>query len=206
MIRLMSTPREVEIAITSSCNLRCKYCSHFTSYSDVNTDLPTEEWLIFFKELNKYTVLSVTLGGGEPFLRKDIRETLEGIIKNNMRFGILTNGTLIKEDISIFLGSTNRLNFVQVSIDGFHFNKEKRYAQGRDSAKGYYEDSYDELAFVEKVLISSQAEKPNIKIATHDLITDKYLNLDPIETPNDSIIITDGAYLFKANYRKHWDI
>ena len=118
MMRLISTPREVEIAITTSCNLRCKYCFHFTSYSDVDTDLPAEEWLTFFKELNKYTVLSVTLGGGEPFLRKDTKEILKGIIKNDMRFSILTNGTLIKEDISVFLGSTNRLDFVQVSIDG----------------------------------------------------------------------------------------
>ena len=105
---------------------------------------------------------------------------------------------------------TNHLNLekiktIQVSIDGFHFNKKKRYKQGRHSAKGYYEDSYNELAFIEKVLESSQSDFPNYTIATHNLKTDKYLNLEPIELENNSVLITDGAYLFKPNYRDYWD-
>ena len=95
---------------------------------------------------------------------------------------------------------------LHISIDGFHFNREHRYRQGRDSAVGYYEDSYNELAFVEKILVASQNEPPTIITATHDLETDKYLDTAPIEIENNTIIITDGAYLFKPNYRKHWDI
>jgi len=114
----MSTPRSVELAITNKCNLRCTYCSHFTSAGDVNQDLATEEWLQFFTELNRCAVMSLTLEGGEPFCRQDLNEFIEGIIRNRMRFSILSNGTLITDDLASFLASTGRCDSVQVSVDG----------------------------------------------------------------------------------------
>ena len=114
----MNTPRSLELAITNKCNLRCTYCSHFTSAGDVNHDLPTEEWLQFFAELNRCAVMSLTLEGGEPFCRQDLNELIEGIVRNRMRFGILSNGTLITDDIAAFLASTGRCDSVQVSVDG----------------------------------------------------------------------------------------
>ncbi len=75
-MRLMNTPRSVEISITNRCNLRCTYCSHFTSAGDVDQDLPTHEWLTFFEELGRCAVMGVTLEGGEPFCREDLRELI----------------------------------------------------------------------------------------------------------------------------------
>lgn len=105
-----------------------------------------------------------------------------------------------------FLNQEKIFDPVHVSIDGFHFNKQHRYQQGRDSAKGYYEDCYDEKSFVEKVLLFSQTNPFQYIPATHDLETDEYLNLSPIEISSNSVLITDGAYLFKENYRDHWDL
>lgn len=116
-----------------------------------------------------------------------------------------TGKTVFAEKFTKYLKS-NKTEAIQVSIDGFHFNKNHRYKQGRDSAKGYYEDSYDELVFVEKVLKSSQEEIPKYTIATHDLETDEYLNLQPIIIKNNTVLITDGAYLFKPKYRNYWDL
>lgn len=114
----MHTPRSVDLAITSHCNLRCNYCSHFGSSGDVGQDLPGKKWLQFFEELNRYAVMTVTLQGGEPFCRTDIRVLVEGIVSNRMRFHILTNGTLITDEMASFLSSTNRCEGIQVSIDG----------------------------------------------------------------------------------------
>ena len=114
----MKTPRSVDLAITNRCNLRCTYCSHFTGAGDVGHDLPKEEWLQFFEELNRCAVMSVTLQGGEPFCRKDLPELIEGIVRNRMRFNILSNGTLITGEMAAFLASTGRCDGVQVSIDG----------------------------------------------------------------------------------------
>jgi SynChlorMet cassette radical SAM/SPASM protein ScmE len=114
----MNTPRTVDIAITNRCNLRCKYCSHFSSGGDVDKDLPLEDWLEFFLELNRCAVMNVTLEGGEPFCRGDLKELILGIVHNLMRFNILSNGTLITDDMAAFLASTGRCDGVQVSIDG----------------------------------------------------------------------------------------
>jgi SynChlorMet cassette radical SAM/SPASM protein ScmE len=117
-MKLMKTPRSVDLSITNRCNLRCTYCSHFTGAGDVSQDLPKEEWLQFFEELNRCAVMNVTLQGGEPFCRKDLQELIEGIVSNRMRFNILSNGTLITDGMAAFLASTGRCDGVQVSIDG----------------------------------------------------------------------------------------
>ena len=117
-LSVMTSPRSVEISITGSCNLRCAYCSHFTGPGDVNADRPLEAWLQFFEELGRACVMDVTLSGGEPFVRPDLREIIRGITANHMRFSILTNGTLIDTETAAFLASTKRCNNVQVSIDG----------------------------------------------------------------------------------------
>jgi SynChlorMet cassette radical SAM/SPASM protein ScmE len=84
----------------------------------VGQDLPKEEWLKFFEELNRCAVMHVTLQGGEPFCRKDLPELIEGIVSNRMRFNILSNGTLITDGMASFLAATGRCDGVQVSIDG----------------------------------------------------------------------------------------
>ena len=117
-MKLMKTPRSVDLSITNRCNLRCTYCSHFTGAGDVSQDLSKEEWLQFFEELNRCAVMNVTLQGGEPFCRKDLNELVEGIVENRMRFNILSNGTLITDEMANFLAATGRCDGVQVSIDG----------------------------------------------------------------------------------------
>lgn len=117
-MKLMKMPKSVDIAITSRCNLRCLYCSYYSSPQDVSQDLPTEEWLKFFEELNRCSVMDVTLQGGEPFIRRDFSELIDGIVRNRMRFSILSNGTLITDEMAKYLASTKRCNLVQVSIDG----------------------------------------------------------------------------------------
>jgi SynChlorMet cassette radical SAM/SPASM protein ScmE len=117
-MKIIRTPRSVDIDITNRCNLRCRYCYHFSSAGDVGMDLPKAEWFLFFKELNQCAVMNVTLAGGEPFLREDLKELIRGIVENRMRFSILSNGTLITDEMAAFLFSTGRCDSVQVSIDG----------------------------------------------------------------------------------------
>lgn len=99
-----------------------------------------------------------------------------------------------------------KLDAIHVTIDGFHYNKKHRYKQGRSSAKGYYEDSYDENSFVTKVLVASQDEFPQYTNATHDLKSDAYLDLESTEISKKAILITDGAYLLKPVFLEYWDL
>ncbi len=117
-MRVMNTPKSVDLAITNRCNLKCAYCSHFTSAGDVARDLPTEDWLRFIGELGDCAVMSVTLEGGEAFVRKDLPEIIDAIVANRMRFTILSNGTLVTDEIAAHIAATGRCTGVQVSIDG----------------------------------------------------------------------------------------
>jgi SynChlorMet cassette radical SAM/SPASM protein ScmE len=115
----MYSPRSIEIAITKKCNLRCHYCSHFSNQYEYGNDLTLAEWNQFFEELSYNKVMKVIISGGEPFLRPDLNEILKGIVKNRMRFCILSNGTLVQDEIIQSIASSNRCDYVQVSLDGF---------------------------------------------------------------------------------------
>jgi SynChlorMet cassette radical SAM/SPASM protein ScmE len=117
-LKIMRTPRSVDIEITSRCNLQCRYCYYFDNPTVEYRDLSTDEWLQFFDELGQCAVMNVTLQGGEPFIRKDLPQLIEGICSNRMRFCVLSNGTLIDDAIAAFLADTGRCDSVQVSVDG----------------------------------------------------------------------------------------
>lgn len=117
-LEVMRTPRSVDIEITSRCNLRCRYCYYYDNPAVEYRDLPADGWLQFFAELGNCAVMDVTLQGGEPFIRKDLPQLIEGICRNRMRFDILSNGTLIDDEIADFLADTDRCDAVQVSVDG----------------------------------------------------------------------------------------
>lgn len=114
----MQTPRTVDIEVTARCNLRCKYCYFFGNEEVEYRDLPTADWLAFFDELGSLGVMEAVLAGGEPFIRQDLPELLDGLVRNRMRFSILSNGTLITDEIAARIAATGRCNYVQISIDG----------------------------------------------------------------------------------------
>jgi SynChlorMet cassette radical SAM/SPASM protein ScmE len=117
---VMRMPRLVDLEITSRCNLRCSYCYYYENPAVVYRDLPTGAWLAFFDELGQSNVMEVCIAGGEPFMRRDLPRLIEGIVHNRMRYSILSNGGLITDDMAAFLASTQRCNYVQISIDGSH--------------------------------------------------------------------------------------
>lgn len=118
MIKVMPAPRAVDLEITSRCNARCHYCYYLNNEGVTYQDLPAEKWLNFFEELGRAKVMEVCLQGGEPFIRKDIFKIIEGIVKNRMRYRVLTNGYLISREIARRLKETRRCFSIQVSLDG----------------------------------------------------------------------------------------
>jgi Fe-coproporphyrin III synthase len=133
--KIMRTPRSVDVEITGRCNLRCKYCYFFDNQAVNYIDLPTQEWLQFFNELGRCSVMEVCIAGGEPFIREDLPELLKGIVQNRMRFQILSNGSLINNKMAAFIANTCRCNSVQISIDGSNPDIHD-YCRGKGSFKG----------------------------------------------------------------------
>ena len=119
-LKVMSSPKHVDIAITGKCNLACQYC-FYADEMVARGNLPTERWLAFFEELGSLGVMSVTLTGGEVFTRTDLFELIDGIIANRMRYSLLSNGTMITEETlkQFEIGKRRqRLDSIQISVDG----------------------------------------------------------------------------------------
>ena len=113
-------PRSLDLSLTGKCNLRCGYCFYADEMAG-RRDLPAERWLSFFKELEGLAVRSLTLSGGEIFMRPDLWRLVDGLVDARMRYSILTNGTLIAErTLGEFMRGMRRprLDSIQVSIDG----------------------------------------------------------------------------------------
>jgi SynChlorMet cassette radical SAM/SPASM protein ScmE len=118
--KVWSSPLSVDVAITGRCNLQCRYCFYADEMAALG-DLPTERWLAFFAELGRLGVQRVCLTGGEAFTRPDLFDLIDGIVANRMRYNILSNGTLITEEVlaQFAVGKRRlRLDSIQVSIDG----------------------------------------------------------------------------------------
>jgi SynChlorMet cassette radical SAM/SPASM protein ScmE len=85
--------------------------------------------------------MGVTLSGGEPFIREDLRDLLDAVVRNRMRFNLLSNGTLITDEIAAYIASTRRCRSIQVSIDGSiptthdAFRGEGSFAQALEGVK-----------------------------------------------------------------------
>ena len=118
MMDLMPTPRTVDLEITSRCNARCRYCYYQNNEGVAYQDLPTSRWLEFFDELGRAKVMSVCIAGGEPLMREDLLDLIDGIVKNRMRFQILTNGQRVTRELAGRLRETGRCFSIQVSLDG----------------------------------------------------------------------------------------
>lgn len=193
-MKIMRTPRSVDLDITNRCNLRCRYCYHFSGPGDVDKDLSKAEWLGFFEELNHCAAMNVTLAGGEPFFREDLRELIEGIVANRMRFNILSNGTLITEDMAEFLFSTGRCDGVQVSIDG---SKPKTHDACR--GKGSFDRAIKGIRCLQKYRVPVQVRVTIHRYNVSDLEGIAGLLMDEIGLPGFSTNAASYMGLCKRN-------
>jgi len=111
--------------ITESCNLGCEYC--FVKRSDRKMALETGkaavEFLLRSEVSGAQRNLGITFFGGEPLLEF---ETIRGIsehwksltrtVNKRITFSLITNGTLLTEDMSAYL--RERKFRLQYSMDG----------------------------------------------------------------------------------------
>jgi cyclic pyranopterin phosphate synthase len=113
----------LRISLTDNCNFRCSYC------------MPVEEmeWMPSSKLMSKEEILKlaevfvglginkIRLTGGEPLVRKEFPEILEGIAKMGVEATLTTNGVLIHKHVEQLKSAGVRS--VNVSLDTL--NREK---------------------------------------------------------------------------------
>ncbi|MBD1142795.1 glycosyltransferase [Pelagibacterales bacterium SAG-MED35] len=169
------SPIQIINFITSRCNMRCPHCFYKNTLDKKD---PGEMDLEIIDKYTKNfgTVLWYGLGGGEPFLRKDIHKLYSIVLKNcNPKFfTIPTNGWYTDR---LFNSVLRMLQFtrgksplvIQFSIDG--------YEKGHDEIRG--EKSY------ERMITSLNKLKPltkiykNLQLSIITVVTDQNRSIYP---------------------------
>ncbi len=127
----------VHFYVTRRCNLECPFCFNDSAPSknnEPNQELAAKVWIDLAGEIaaiNPHAAISIS--GGEPLLRNDIMEIIEGVSRNNLEIRLITNGTLLTEALVQRLSKIPRFK-VQVSIDSL-VPEENARTRGKGSLK-----------------------------------------------------------------------
>lgn len=113
-------PIALELEYTYRCNLQCKYCYAFSSPRR-NEIMPFEIFREIIDSINKSDVFEVYVFGGEPLIYpKYLKYLLLNL--SNKYVGIVSNATLLTEDIcELCRNSSNQVEFT-VDVDGHEEN------------------------------------------------------------------------------------
>ena len=161
-VQQLITPVTLIFFVTSRCNLRCKHCFYWQELNMASgTELSIDEIQKIARSFGHPVSLSLT--GGEPFLRRDIKEIIKAFYEGcgTKEVGITTNGTIetvTVETVRSVLDEGFLPNLsVQVSLDGL----EKTHDRIR-GIKGAFNKAMGTLKALDKI----RKMHPNLHLKT----------------------------------------
>ena len=89
-----NNPVSVMIELLTQCNLKCEHC-YLPAHTDSGLSFETVKNLLY--SLRDLGIASVSITGGEVFLREDIFDIIELARSLYMRVFILSNATLLDQ-------------------------------------------------------------------------------------------------------------
>lgn len=110
--------KELRLIITRKCNYDCYFCHGEGVEKDSREllDASDYEFLVSFCK-EKYGWSTATLTGGEPFMRKDIKDIVNKLNSIGVDLTVVSNGELLNNYFDVFSG-IKRLNVSIHSLDG----------------------------------------------------------------------------------------
>jgi uridine kinase len=113
--------------------------------------------------------------------------------------------TVFADDLATELRGLGHTVF-RASMDDFHQPRAVRYAQGRESAQGFYEDSFDYASF-RRVLLGPFRLAGSTGFCTRffDLERDVLFESSWQTGPADAILIVDGLFLLRPELKGIWN-
>ena len=105
----------MQFELTSLCNERCIHCYIPSNIKDNGVRMPLPTFKKTIDQFVELGGLDVTLSGGEALLHKDIAEMLRYCREKDLQITILSNLTLLKDELIPVLKETN-VSQIQVSL------------------------------------------------------------------------------------------
>jgi len=118
----------LRISITERCNLKCIYCSPSVGEQckeERKKLLTAKEIELVVRSMARFGISKVRVTGGEPLMRKDVSEIIEGIAKvpGIEDISLTTNGIMLNR-VAEKLKSAG-LNRLNISLDSL---KEEKFS------------------------------------------------------------------------------
>lgn len=95
------------------CNLRCVFCSRWNELDDLSLESITQ----IAEDMATLRADYVSLSGGDPFVRTDIKEIIETFVKQNVPIHINTNGVLLRRYSEFLKSRADSIIGITVSMD-----------------------------------------------------------------------------------------
>jgi len=109
----LTAPTTVHLSLTEACNLNCPACYVLKSGEP---PLNTSQLEQLINELAEMKVFQLAIGGGEPFLRKDLGHLVRYARQRGLVPNVTTNGTLLtRERLAEIRGFVGQM---QLSLNG----------------------------------------------------------------------------------------
>ena len=115
-------PHRLHLNVTEQCNLRCVHC-YWDEYgahpepSLSQIDAILQSFKRFSESYGERGRHTVTIGGGEPTLRKDLEEIIALAVQRGFDVRLVTNAVNVDDARALSLAAAG-LKVVQVSLDG----------------------------------------------------------------------------------------
>jgi radical SAM protein with 4Fe4S-binding SPASM domain len=100
--------------ITAKCNLKCKFCCVGNCSEN---DVSEKEALSISKNIAEYAPFEITITGGEPLLRTNLREIINPLAEKDVEISLNTNGLLFDKATSEELYEAG-VKRVRIGLDG----------------------------------------------------------------------------------------
>lgn len=229
---LKSKPRNLTVALTNKCNLKCRMCYVWKHNYKIN-DKVIKNIISLFPYIE--TIVWI---GGEIFLYKNIDNLLDLANKYNMKQSISTNGLLLTEaiikkfvsynlDLTISIDSINKITYENIRIGAkfedllnnlklikkYSINSKLNLAINVVLSKwNINENFYNFISFAKEYNVSKITYNIDTAEENNNIITDNFNTkyrkkiLDAADKENIKIVITIPKYQSQTNNKKDYNI
>lgn len=103
--------------INEKCNYKCRYCEYWRLDKYVD-EMTIDDWKRALISIKEYVgSFHIQFSGGEPFIKKGFVDLLEFCHENDIKWGVVTNGSCLTESVIKRLVAADPFN-INISTDG----------------------------------------------------------------------------------------